>query len=500
MTQPAAEGAKTNAKRRGGRAFLVDNVVVFAAQLINKLRGILLLPLLVKGLGTAAFGIWSQTLAFATFMAGVLGLSLHLSLVRFMADEKTKSGATYATLLAACISLSCGGCALLFLIVPDRGVVLLVGENDRTLFALALALVAATTVRLLNLNLYRATDRLLARSAIDLGSSFIELALIVAVVALGGGLRQALGVSVAISLGTAIATSLHGVRLTWPLGWNREVLREALRYGAFLVPASIGVLLLDRGDRFIISHVLGAEAVGTYQSHYTLGGAVSLILAPIQTTLVPKVVALWADDKAGARRYIEASARMFALASFFLVAVLAALASPVLRILANPEIAAGSGLNVLLIGTGATLWGLSIVAQMPLFAAKRTSVIGVATFLAALLNLGLNILLVPRSGITAAAAATAITYAVTFTVFAIAGGHELRVSWHVSFLIRAALSAALAGSLAWWWAPRTFAALLLTGTLSAVAYALLLILLRAISVDEQRSLLSKVRARWDARR
>jgi O-antigen/teichoic acid export membrane protein len=495
MTEPAAQGATTQANRRGGRAFLIDNVVVFGAQLINTLRGILLLPLLVKGLGTAAFGVWSQSLAFATFATAVLGLNIHQSLVRFMADEKTKSGATYATLLGAATAISGAGCALLFFVMPDAGVRLLVGENDRTLFALALALVVTTTVRLLNLNLYRATDRLLARSAIDLSSSFIELGLIVVAVASGGSLHDALAVSVAASFVTAIVTSLHGMRLTWPLGYDRAVLAEALRYGAFLVPASMGILLLDRGDRFIISHALGSEAVGVYQAHYTLGGAASLILAPIQTTLIPKVIALWANDKDGARRYIETSYRILAIASFILVALLAALAPPLLHILANPEIAAGSSLNVLLIGTGATLWGLSVVAQMPLFAAKRTSIIGVATFLAALLNLALNLLLVPRFGITAAAGATAITYAITLAAFVITGGRELPVSWHLPSLLRAAICAALVGGLAWLCAPRNVVALALVGILATLTYGLLLILLRAIPTEERNALLKRLRLR-----
>ncbi len=499
MSEPAAQG-RTTAKPRGGRAFLIDNVVVFGAQLINKLRGILLLPLLVKGLGTAAFGVWSQSLAFATFATGVLGLNIHQSLVRFMADEKTKNGATYATLLGASTVISAAGCALLFLATPETGVTLLVGENDRTLFALALALVVTTTVRLLNLNLYRATDRLVARSAIDLTSSFIELGVIVAVVAFGGTLHHALGASVATSMVTATATSLHGVRLTWPLGYDRAVLSEALRYGAFLVPASMGILLLDRGDRFVISDALGPEAVGIYQSHYTLGGAVSLILAPIQTTLIPKVVALWANDKAGARKYIEASHRILALGSFILVGILAALAEPLLHILANPQIAGGSSLNVLLIGTGATLWGLSVVAQMSLFAAKQTSIIGGATFAAALLNLGLNFVLVPRYGITAAAAATAITYAITLVVFAVTGRLVLPVSWHVSSLLRAALAAAVVGVVAWWSAPRSAVGLALVGGIAVIVYGALLVVLRAVPPEEQRAIFAKVRARWPVRR
>jgi O-antigen/teichoic acid export membrane protein len=477
------------------RAFLVDNIIVFAAQIINKLRTIILLPLLVKGLGTAAFGVWSQTLAFATFAAGILGFNIHLSLVRFMADENTRNGKTYFTLLVSALALSTAGCAAMYVFTPESGVTFLIGAPDDRLFGLALVLVTATSIRLLNLNLYRATNRIFSRSAIDLASSLLELVAIIAAIAAGGTLHTALAISASANVITALGTGVHAATVTAPLGWDGRAFREALRYGAFLVPASLGILLLDRGDRFVLSRVLGPEAVGIYQAHYTLASVVSLVLGPIQTTLVPKVASLWSNDRDAARRYIEGSGRAFAAACFFLVGVLPVLSEPLFRIVANEQIATGSLMSVLLLTSGTTLWGLSVVAQMSLFAAKRTSVIGAVTFLAALLNLGLNVVLAPHVGIIAASASTALTYLITFAAFAFWGGRELRVSWHPAFLLRAAIAAFAAGAIAYVAAPTSLIALVCVGIGAAVIYGGLLLALRAVTPEERRAAWSLIRRR-----
>ena len=78
---------------RGARAFILDMAVVFAAQVLTRLRGLLTMPLIIRGLGTDAFGTWSQTLAFTILVTAIVGLSLHHSLIRAIAADRSRAGA-----------------------------------------------------------------------------------------------------------------------------------------------------------------------------------------------------------------------------------------------------------------------------------------------------------------------------------------------------------------------------------------------------------------------
>ena len=123
MPEPQARG------RGGVREFLVDNAVVGGAQLLMKLRGVLTLPLIVKTLGTASYGIWSQVLAFVAFGAVIVGWNLHLPLVRSIAAEREGRARAYSTIAGATIALALLAAAVA---APFTGLLgrLLLGQPD----------------------------------------------------------------------------------------------------------------------------------------------------------------------------------------------------------------------------------------------------------------------------------------------------------------------------------------------------------------------------------
>ena len=76
------------ARRAGGpREFVADNIIVAAAQVLGQLRGIVTLPLIVKSMGAASYGVWSQVLTFSNVALAVLGFSLHIPLVRLLSES-----------------------------------------------------------------------------------------------------------------------------------------------------------------------------------------------------------------------------------------------------------------------------------------------------------------------------------------------------------------------------------------------------------------------------
>src|SRR5919112_4393998 len=97
----------------GARAFVADTAIVAAAQLLLKLRGLVAIPLIVKVLGTAEYGVWVQTLALVDISGSIVGANLHHPLVRFLSESPERGRRIYGTLLAATVALGVvGGLAL----------------------------------------------------------------------------------------------------------------------------------------------------------------------------------------------------------------------------------------------------------------------------------------------------------------------------------------------------------------------------------------------------
>lgn len=489
-------GSSVSNARADARTFLIDTVFVFGAQILSKLRGLLMMPLLIHGLGVDTFGTWSQLLAFTVLVCAITGLNLHHSLIRFIAATPADAAKAYATTLSAIIVVTALVCALIGSAATAGLRELLVGSTDPRILWLSLLVVLTAVVRNLNLNLYRAVGRLRFRSAVDFIGTTGELTALILVGTLGGGLNDLVW-TLAICGGViAAGTTLHGFRLTGISPPNRALLSKALRYGLPLVPAAISMWFLDRSDRFVISYFLDQSDVGIYSAHYAIGSIILFVQAPLQVSLVPKIMQLWERDRALAVRYIELSFRFFIAAAAFFLAVVPLLAPSVLHAIASSGVAADSSINVALIGLGLAFWGLSVIETCTLYSANRTRVVGGVTLLCAISNAGLCVVLVPRMGIRGAAIATAASYLLCWLGLAHSASSAQPVSRNLRLAARACAAATFCGALAWLTNPRSLAVTAGVLLVATILYGVLLVALRVIQRDETRALASWTRARY----
>lgn len=479
----AAPAARSRA-RGGGRDFVIDTAVVAVTKVLLKLRGVVTLPLIVKLLGTAEYGRWSQLLALVGLVSAALSANLHLPLVRFVAGEAHPRRVVYSTTLVATLALALAGGGLMLAFSGPVGFLLLgEGEYAREIAICAL-LVLFGNVRLMGLSLYRATERLKLRSVVELVVTLGELVGICAVIALGGGLLGALVFMAAWEGVFAVAIVAHTVRLT---GWARPRLavgREIFAYALPLLPAVLSVWVLDRVDRLVIGVYLGPGAVGIYSAVYAVAGMLMLAQAPFQMTLMPRVARLWDSEPETVRRYISLSNRVFLTFAIPFSFGCAVLARPLLAWLANAEIAAGSGVNTLILSLGITLWGVGIMQTQVFHGARRPGVIGVVTLFASILNLGLNLVLVPRMGITGAALATLVAYACVSAAFYRLGRSLLVIDFYPRYLAKCVAASLGMSAVVWRMGAEGPLGLLLAGTAGALVYVALLVVLRAVGRRE----------------
>lgn len=480
--------------RHEARVFVRDTVFVFGAQLLTKLRGLMMMPLIIRGLGTEAFGVWSQILAFTVLASGIVGLNLHLSLIRAIAQDRRRAGVAYGTTLSVTLAVSLVVAGATLLLATPRTTRVILGQDDRLLLVLSFVIVIASTLRNLNLNLYRGIDRIRTRSLVDFVSSLVELLAIIIIVSCGFGLFEVVATSAAINALVALGTTVHAhslVRLRRP---DMDLIRAALRYGVPLIPASIAMWILDRSDRFVISHFLGQADVGIYSAHATLGSLVLFIQAPLQLALVPKIMQLWERDRPTAARYIEGSFRVYALMAIPFVATLPFLAPGLFIALANENVARNhASIDVALIAVGMSFWGLAVIETSGLYAAHKTRTIGAITAGCAMLNIGLTVSFVPRFGIVAAAGATALAYAVTWVGYALAASRVIPTTRRPGLLVRATAATLPGAGFCWLLDPQSLVAVAGAAAVAFLSYIPLLVVTGAVTKQERKWVLDRLK-------
>lgn len=215
----------------------------------------------------------------------------------------------------------------------------------------------------------------------------------------GGVIAQFIAMALGI---VATRPSLRGL-VNWP------VMKRALSLGVPMAFAGLSWILLSAGDRVIIQVVQGPDEVARYQVAYIVGSVVITLLTFAHGAWSPHFAALRTD----AERSNLASTSRDQLYRLLLPTILGiTLAAPsILRVVAPDTFAPGPlTLVAFLVALSAFPVAAELGSAQILIMQRRGKTIGILTAVAAVINIGLNLLIVPWIGIIGAAIATIVAF------------------------------------------------------------------------------------------
>ena len=157
--------------------------------------------------------------------------------------------------------------------------------------------------------------------------------------------------------------------------------------------------------------------MGYYSPGYTAGTTISVISAPL-ATLLPAVLSKHYDENSMAdiRTILTYSLKYYigiALPCVFAVSVLS---KPILLVLSTQQIATNGYLVTPFVAAGTALVGAYAVLVTIIALKKKTAIMGTIWMLAAALNFGLNLVLIPYLGLIGAALTTFLAFLLAFVL------------------------------------------------------------------------------------
>jgi O-antigen/teichoic acid export membrane protein len=316
-----------------------------------------------------------------------------------------------------------------------------------------------------------------------------------------GGL--AIGI-IAAQMGAGGAAPLIGIGLA-PLFALPFILPEELRqarrgvidarrvssYAAYGYPIAAGLalaLVLSSTDRFLLAAFLDEAAVGAYHAGYSIANrTLDVMFVWLGAAGQPALV--MALERGGVDR-LKAAAREQA-STFLLIGMPAAagvalVARPLAEVMIGPELRETAAAITPWIALSALFYGMTAYYFAQAFTlSHRTKLLLVTMTVPAVLNILLNILLIPHFGVMGAAWATAASFAVSMTMARLLGSRvmPLPVPWET--LIRCGVATGLmalaVGALP---AIGGFAELMMDATVGGIVYAAAALTLNAAGVRD----------------
>jgi O-antigen/teichoic acid export membrane protein len=397
-------------------------------------------------LGTVGYGSFALALALVQMLGVLADAGLVTVVVREISREPQRSAELVGSALALRLLLGLGVVALAGLLSlalpysPDVRLAILIAGVP---FLLGLATTSLAAVFQARLQMSRA-------AIADVAGRLAAFGALVAVVAADLGFlavvaSTAIGAAVALAVTVALLRPLLRVRpLTGRDGW-RELLVPAIPIGLALAVNEI----YFRADTFILSLFRPFEEVGLYTLAYRVFELLALLPAIVMTSVFPLLSRYLPERRDLAARVLDATADLFVALAAPVAAGGLVLAPELVRLVAGDDFAAAATpLRLLLCAAGAA-WISGLLGYALIAADHRREVLQLS--LAALVvNVALNLALVPRWGADAAAAV-----ALGSEALILAGGwllvrRRLALAPRMRLLWRAlAAAAAMAALLAW---------------------------------------------------
>ncbi|MBN1639478.1 MAG: oligosaccharide flippase family protein [Ignavibacteriales bacterium] len=197
--------------------------------------------------------------------------------------------------------------------------------------------------------------------------------------------------------------------------FDLTILRLSISFGFPLIFTSLAGMLLNLGDRYILKYFVDYKEVGLYNLGYKLAGILNVFFIQSFTLgFLPLAYKYFQqkDDK----RYYSKMLTYFMFVLCWAGLGLSLFSAEAIKILAlNPEY--WPAYTVVPIITLAYVFsGGKSITSIGLYLTHKTQVIAYSTIIVTLLNIGLNLLLIPKYGMMGAATATLIAFIILYIV------------------------------------------------------------------------------------
>jgi O-antigen/teichoic acid export membrane protein len=372
----------------------------------------LLLPLYLRYLPPQEYGIIAITEVLKTFLGLLLSFGMTSAILRFIHVVDEKDQRSFFGSMWLFLIFTAGSVTLLLLMLGSS----LFSQSipnvpfnpyiQKTLFAAYLA----SSFAIFPSTLFRARDQAKYYVAFGLISTLtIAIVTILRVVIMrqeaAGWVQAQLEGSIAIA---TMSTLILMKEVKPSFKWKQ--LKSALVFSLPLVPHFVAHWILSVSDRLILEHYVGLAQLGLYTLGYQFGQGYQVLITGINNALIPLFGRASKED--GERKILPQMITYYLFIVVVIALALTLIGREIILLIfpSNYEEAVSIVPWTVL---GYLCFAIYLVPMNFLsMTSGKTKAIPLATFLAAAVNLALNLIFIPKYGIMAAAVNTAIGYGV----------------------------------------------------------------------------------------
>ena len=414
-----------------------DFAVYGLGEVVVKAFSLISLPIYTRVFSPDEFGILSYVLTLGGLLSAVLVLGGDSAYARFFFEARTVERRRLIT--STWIGfLGAWSVAVCLLLVPFAGSVAQFSFADTSSTPLLVVMVLTGPVSLINkmcAQVLRNEFRPAAYTILNVVATVLVIGIAITAVV---GLKMGL---IGVLLGTLVAellmlpVRLWTARSMFCFCFSSTILRELLKFGVPIVPTSLAYWVFLTSDRLILGKLSTLEQLGLYSVANSLVNLATIAIYAFGQAWSPHAVKIYEEQRDAAPAFYG-RVMTYLLCGFGVLAVGITVFGPeLLQVLtgaryqgADVAIAPLAIAMVAMASTQVTAGGITL--------AKRTHYLATHSWIAAVLNVILNLVLDGPFGMLGAAWATALAYVALTLLYA----RTSQRLWRVTYEVRRSLT------------------------------------------------------------
>ena len=390
------------------------SVIYGLGGLVSRILAVLLLPLYTRYLSPSDYGKVETLIALTTVVGIALSAGIGSAFFRFYFDspEPAARRRVLRTSFWFIMGMATLGLVVGIALASDISQLLFGTSKDADLVAASFVGLWAGMNWTQLTNLFRVEERSAAFVSASIANILVTVgATLILVVALDKG---PIGVIVGNFTGTLAVYAVLVMYRREQLGleFDRSLLRAMNKFGLPLVPSALFLWVTNFSDRLFLVKLADVHEVGLYSVGVRIASALVLLLTAFR--LAWPAFAYSIEDDAAARRTYAYVLTYLVVVTTWVATGLALLSPWIVRwITSKPDYESASRVVGPLAFSTVAFAGYMVVA-IGVGRSRRTQFNWVVTGAAAIVNIGLNLLLIPPYGMMGAAIATIAAYTTMF--------------------------------------------------------------------------------------
>ncbi len=412
-----------------------ETAIYGLSSILGRLMNFLLAPFYTNVLLTSENGIVANVYAYLAFAYVVYCYGFEIAYMRFVStleigDREQNFSTPFLSLLASSVALS----SIIHLSASTIAAWIGIPANDAVLIQYAAWILCFDTLSVVPFASLRMDQQPKKFAALKLFNISTNVALNIVLILVFHMRAEGVLLANLIASIVTFVTTFIVVRSQFRLSFSTRLFRELLRFGLPLIPSGLAGMALQIVDRPIVKALTNDSTLGIYQINYRLGIAMMLIVGMFDYAWRPFF--LTNAREPDAKPLFSKVFTYFVLVMLLMFLGVSFFVEDLVRIevfgkhFFHPDYWVGVPI-VPWILLGYVFNGAYVVFIAGAYLEKKTKFLPFITGLGAVVNIGVNVLLIPSLGIMGAALATLAAYAVMAITmyFASQKFYQIRYEW-----------------------------------------------------------------------